>query len=73
MAGPCSRPTTKYGPPFGRNPGVPGKLCLLGWKPLGRGGFSRLLCRSSFEDARYSSLLTPCTRENPLPSLPSYQ
>ena len=59
-------------PHFRRNPGVPGKQRLLGWKPAGRGGFSRLLCRSSLKYARYLSLLTPCTRENSLPSLPPY-
>ncbi len=26
-------------PGFRRNPGVPGKQSLLGWKPQGRGGF----------------------------------
>jgi hypothetical protein len=41
--------------------------------PEGRGGFSRLLCRSSLKYARYLSLLTPCTRENLLPSLPPYK
>jgi hypothetical protein len=58
---------------FRSNPGVPGKLCLLGWKPKGRGEFPRLPCRSLLKYARYLSLLAPCTPKNSLPSLPPYK
>jgi hypothetical protein len=57
-------------PDFHRNPGVPGKQSLLGWKPSGRGYFSPFLRRSSLRYARYLSLLTPRTEKKWLPSPP---
>jgi hypothetical protein len=37
--------------------------------PEGRGQFSRLRCRSSLEDSRYSSLLAPRIQKNWLPAM----
>ena len=55
-------------PDFHRNPGVPGKQSLLGWKPSGRGHFPSFLRRSSLRYARYLSLPTPRTDKKWLPS-----
>ena len=54
---------------FRRNPGVP-DIFVAGWKPKGWGRFSSFRCRSSLEDFRYSSFLTPGTEKNWLPAPP---
>jgi hypothetical protein len=60
MAGPCSRLTTQHGAVFAAT-------------HLGRGRFSRSPRHSSLQYARYSALLPPWPRENPLPSLPPHK
>ena len=60
MAGPCSRLTTQHGAVFAAT-------------HLGRGRFSGSPRHSSLQYARYSALLPPWPRENPLPSLPPHK